>query len=505
MKDYSRLYSILFLTLLVLASPSVMLISIDNAVDMKSEPIKSKSHILSLLEHDPILISSNEDFVSQGWPGAGTFEDPYVIADLEIISNGSSCLRIGPDVSAHYRISGCTFSDARSMSPPSLWGILIEGGFGTIIDCIVRNCTFGLGLFSDYSVVTNCDVQECSVGASVTGTGNILSDCIIGNCTASGLTFTDADRCVIQNTLFPIDPNPLSSTAGFQQMHIENISNCIIRDNEIYSSNLGMQIDGRNVSLQRNTYHVYSDGGAIYLCSGNFGCSDNITITDSIFIGQNFGYAIKSIITNNVTISNCEFRDKWAVAVYLSGNGNYTISNCMFSTLLTYGTLGTGISDKDYIDFQSWGVIKNNTLQYFSKGIEVFSNHIQICNNTISNNTKGIVIHGNESNVFYNNFVQNNIHAEDNGENNLWDDDVGLGNFWDNYDGEGPYEVNGTAGAEDRWPVRYETTTIGATTTTTTTTTDIVGIFTIEEILIIGIFSAAIMCLIGIIYIKKRK
>ena len=37
-------------------------------------------------DHVPILIDGTGDFVAQGWPGAGTSGDPYVIAGLNITS-----------------------------------------------------------------------------------------------------------------------------------------------------------------------------------------------------------------------------------------------------------------------------------------------------------------------------------------------------------------------------------------------------------------------------------
>ena len=40
--------------------------------------------IPSYIEHDPIDIRSNDDFETQGWPGNGTENDPYIIEGLTI-------------------------------------------------------------------------------------------------------------------------------------------------------------------------------------------------------------------------------------------------------------------------------------------------------------------------------------------------------------------------------------------------------------------------------------
>ena len=39
--------------------------------------------------HAPITITSNADFSTQGWPGSGTVDDPYVIEGLNITSDGN--------------------------------------------------------------------------------------------------------------------------------------------------------------------------------------------------------------------------------------------------------------------------------------------------------------------------------------------------------------------------------------------------------------------------------
>jgi parallel beta-helix repeat protein len=43
-------------------------------------------------EHDPIIITSNEDLASQGWPGAGTLEDPYILSGINITETTDSIL-----------------------------------------------------------------------------------------------------------------------------------------------------------------------------------------------------------------------------------------------------------------------------------------------------------------------------------------------------------------------------------------------------------------------------
>ena len=61
---------------------------------VRSSPLVSKSnrileevspaHLADYEEHDPILITCDDDFSSQGWPGSGTPEAPYVIEGLSM-------------------------------------------------------------------------------------------------------------------------------------------------------------------------------------------------------------------------------------------------------------------------------------------------------------------------------------------------------------------------------------------------------------------------------------
>ena len=68
-------------------------------------------------------------------------------------------------------------------------------------------------------------------------------------------------------------------------------------------------------------------------------------------------------------------------------------------------------------------------------------------------------------NVFYHNdFIDNNQdptvnvdmpQADDAGENNLWYNSAILeGNYWSDYSGEGAYQISGSAGSYDLYPLR---------------------------------------------------
>ncbi|UCE10911.1 MAG: right-handed parallel beta-helix repeat-containing protein [Candidatus Thorarchaeota archaeon] len=70
------------------------------------EPPASRIDVSSRDPHDAIIITSDDEFESQGWPGSGTVEDPYVISGW-IIFSGGPCIEIR-DTIVHFAIRDCT-------------------------------------------------------------------------------------------------------------------------------------------------------------------------------------------------------------------------------------------------------------------------------------------------------------------------------------------------------------------------------------------------------------
>ncbi len=60
--------------------------------------------------HDPILITSDDDFETQGWPGSGTPEDPFVIEALSIdVARGGHCMELR-NTRASFTVRSCFLS-----------------------------------------------------------------------------------------------------------------------------------------------------------------------------------------------------------------------------------------------------------------------------------------------------------------------------------------------------------------------------------------------------------
>ncbi len=70
------------------------------------------SFVPSYITHSPITITSNADFVSQGFSGNGTAEDPYVIEGYNITTTGD-CISI-QDTDVYFIIRDCLLTAGTS-------------------------------------------------------------------------------------------------------------------------------------------------------------------------------------------------------------------------------------------------------------------------------------------------------------------------------------------------------------------------------------------------------
>jgi len=97
MKD-RYLFLVLFVLLLFVISSDVMSDQLQGADESVAEDamdagITGLKQLIAYNTHDPIVIANDSDFIDQatteGWFGDGSEGNPYLIEDLEILTNGS--------------------------------------------------------------------------------------------------------------------------------------------------------------------------------------------------------------------------------------------------------------------------------------------------------------------------------------------------------------------------------------------------------------------------------
>jgi thermitase len=234
-------------------------------------------------------------------------------------------------------------------------------------------------------------------------------------------------------------------------------SNSKIDDNKFIGSGIysGITILGFNplmpslVTSSDNT--ISSNTLSPVNCSISImGCRKN-SISDNILLGGDILLLCSN--KNNINNNNVQLIDLFA------SSDNNIYENQIYSGLELLGSSLNNINDNTIsknngigIDIQlgvlfasSFNKISKNIIKNTNKGIyiaqstgfDVFSNNFNlISENEISNNDYGIYIEANNNHteIFNNNFIQNNIHAYDAGSNNLWYRPLlMLGNFWDDY------------------------------------------------------------------------
>lgn len=179
----------------------------------------TRTHTIAYESHDPIVITSDSDFETQGWPGNGTPGNPYVIENLWImrVVEDGHCIEIR-GTTAFFIVRDCyittTVSDGRGIG---LWnvkngviknntvvghyfGIWSQSGELVVIDSnTVHQCNFGITSYSSSLVlsatISNNNVDTFWEGIYVTGAVLIHNN----TCVDKGIKTLPTNSSVISN------------------------------------------------------------------------------------------------------------------------------------------------------------------------------------------------------------------------------------------------------------------------------------------------------------------
>ncbi|KXH76474.1 MAG: hypothetical protein AM326_06990 [Candidatus Thorarchaeota archaeon SMTZ-45] len=291
-------------------------------------------------------------------------------------------------------------------------------------DCILQEnlisgaINFGIHSFnSTNTICRNNTIMNCAndgiwFDSSVDGQAdsNWISDCLVGihdsfcntsihianqiNYCSKGIFLQESRQSHTEyNILF-------DNIVGIE---IEYSYNIILSHNNIsYSQSNGFTLNNVDTcAMTDNLIHNSIDTGlAIYQ-------SQYVTVTNGTFYSNGQSACVLIEFSNNCVLSDCEVRDNSYGGVYLESSTDCLIIN---------------------------NVIMNNLLD----GIRIMGSSNQ---NTVYGNTLALNIGGN---------------GKDYGINNAWDDGMGIGNIWDDYSGTGVYQIPGSAGSIDHYPLLYD-------------------------------------------------
>ncbi|MDH4213515.1 MAG: right-handed parallel beta-helix repeat-containing protein [Candidatus Thorarchaeota archaeon] len=250
--------------------------------------------------HSSINISSNQDFILQGWPGNGTEESPYVIEALSIDFDGC-CLNIS-NTNVFFAVSGCllqTNSEAgrysvhfQNVTNGRIENSSIESYASGIFlenceDCSIEECVFDTGwwcvrlescltctilssiLFSSVDGIWAYDCPSLEVALNNISGINGDDGIIVGMCpnfmirNNSVQSFSDEGIFIYSSHGGAIVNNTVQCTIGPQGscgLSLYNVTNSRIVNNNVSTYRYGSIFNGHDCLFESNIIHNNDQG-----------------------------------------------------------------------------------------------------------------------------------------------------------------------------------------------------------------------------------------------------
>ena len=303
---------------------------------------------------DPVVITSDLDFETQGWPGNGSETNPYRIEGLSITDGGTSISISG--TSSHFVIQDCIIQSNTSMEDV---GIYLDGtSNGTIKNCSIDGKYRGVEvwysidyviddnsimngiyafdvIYGDFGSITRNEVSGCYAGVQAQNCEdvNIFSNEFTDNRgvgvyvggghggTVYNNTIQDSQAGITSmnmvDTLF--EDNSIDCEYGFS---IENSQHITIKGNVIST---GYEIRGSEITHWIT--NVFEDnvvrGKPVAFLNGTVDAYIDASLYGAVILANCTGVTVAGGDFNNsfVGISvafsrNCEFTDNYAESVW---------------------------------------------------------------------------------------------------------------------------------------------------------------------------------------------
>lgn len=520
MNDRSRKLQLLLglLAILMLVTPVVL--HVQRIPPTNSDVSKGQAEgsrprdrfIPSYIPHSPITIASNADFVSQGFPGSGTAEDPYVIEGYNITTTGT-CISIqGTD--AYFDIRDCLLTGGSSGRGVRLDGVdhgeIRNNTISGINDCgvylrysldntVVNNTISGndYGVYLCYGSNNNVVVNNIISGSSYFGVhlceswDNTLSSNIMVN---NGIYISGneveywrhniaADNLVNGKQLgyFWNCTGGIIDGAQYGQVILANCTGMTVEDGVFRNASVAFLLGYSSYcSLTNNTLsgnyfgvsHYFSPNNivmnntvsgnhyGVYLDSSSDNTlSSNIFVNNGIFISGNEVEYWRHTITADNLVNGKLLGYFWNLTSGIIDGTQYgqvILANC--SGVIVEDGVFSNLTVGIELGYSAYCSLMNNTSSGNEEGVSVASSsNNTISNNTIAGNNYGVYLHpSSDNNLIYLNVIadNNNENARDYGTGNHWNSTV-TGNYWSDYTGTGVYHVPGSAGSIDYYPFLY--------------------------------------------------
>lgn len=351
-------------------------------------------------KHGPIVISSNQDFTEQGWPGSGTLEDPYLIEGLNITADSPS-IQIS-HTSAHFEIRNCLISGMDGQSRPGVTFYRVE--HGNLHDCMIENHSSAASIVAceDCSITNTTAVQNSFIGFEFRSAEN----CTIENNTVSGTTSYGFFVEDSKGSTFSNNTAVNNSRYGF---FVLSKRSCNFFNNSLIGCGFqlegwqlsymmhflsGNMINGKSLKYCKNTRDLFVDAssyGQVILAN----CS-NVTVSNGVFVSGSGG--LTAAYCSNCTITNITASSSYTGFTLLESEG------CVLN-----GSSASNTYHGFELDSCDNCTLMNNIAAANSWGFDIaHSDNTTFANNSASENYAGFHVYSSDNNVFTQNSIERN-------------------------------------------------------------------------------------------------
>jgi len=318
----------------------------------KTENPISRKATVAYTPHAPVIITSDSDFMVQGWPGLGTPENPFVIEDLNI-TVALNCVLIA-NTTKHFVIRDCFLSATSNVL-----------GEGVMKLENVKNAKVVSNILNGHnSAISVFDSADCSFTDNSIGT------------TRLGLYAFNISKSFFAN-------NNQTSPEIRHAIHVQEAQQLTVRDNDFHSvKSEGFRLDrGYNCIIDHNQFR---NVGVTFL--GHTGLhlleSSNCHIAGNVLSGYDTDLEIIEGF-NNLANNNSFVQSRRGVVLHTT---NATISD---------NTIESTINGIELRLSNSCVVESNEISGYNLHGIESRVGNGSLFRwNTIHNTNTGILLQG---------------------------------------------------------------------------------------------------------------
>ena len=217
-------------------------------------------------------------------------------------------------------------------------------------------------------------------------------------------------------------------------------------------------VNGKPLYYYKNedsNFTVPSDAGEIILVN----CT-NFTVRDENIYNVTTG--IEICYSQNITVTNNSIIDSFCSLIFFCSNySNVSFNNISSNNFNFVGLLSS---------YSNYNLILENNISNSLYGffISYYCENNTIIENEFRNNYFGLgLAYSNNNTIYNNNFINNSVHAADDGSNFWYNATFSEGNYWDDYNctdsdhngiGDMPYDITGGGANQDLYPLMYERT-----------------------------------------------